>query len=249
MKKGEVLNCPVYLPSLKEQQKISSLLALLDQRIETQKKIIEKYESLIRGLVEYHYWNCEEKHNIKISDIGTPFSTMNLSKDSLSNEGRECIIYGELFTLYESVIQKVVSKTNIQTKQLTLSQNNDLLFPSSTTVDALSLIAPSAICKDGVVLGGDMFGIHIDEQHSNEYLSYLINYVYKSRLARYAQGSTIIHLHYSDIRNCMLLLPPYSDQCYFVKFMKFIEDKRQQDKRILQNLESQKAYLLSQLFI
>ena len=39
-------------PSAAEQKKISSLLALIDQRIETQKKIIEKYESLIRGLCE-----------------------------------------------------------------------------------------------------------------------------------------------------------------------------------------------------
>ena len=51
LKKGEVLNCPVYLPSSNEQQKISALLSLLDQRIETQKKIIGKYESLIRGLL------------------------------------------------------------------------------------------------------------------------------------------------------------------------------------------------------
>ena len=37
-------------PSLQEQQKISSFLALLDKRIATQIKIIEKLESLIRGI-------------------------------------------------------------------------------------------------------------------------------------------------------------------------------------------------------
>ena len=37
-------------PSLVEQQKIAAFLRLIDQRIETQKKVIEKYESLIKGI-------------------------------------------------------------------------------------------------------------------------------------------------------------------------------------------------------
>ena len=42
-------------PSLAEQQKIASFLSALDQRIETQRRIIEKYESLIKGLCEKLY--------------------------------------------------------------------------------------------------------------------------------------------------------------------------------------------------
>ena len=40
----------ITLPSIHEQRKISKLLTILDTKIETQKKIIEKYESLIRGI-------------------------------------------------------------------------------------------------------------------------------------------------------------------------------------------------------
>ena len=40
----------VGLPSRNEQQKIATLLRLIDERIATQNKIIEKYESLIRGI-------------------------------------------------------------------------------------------------------------------------------------------------------------------------------------------------------
>ena len=39
-----------FTTSLKEQTKIGNLLSLIDERIDTQKKIIEKYESLIRGI-------------------------------------------------------------------------------------------------------------------------------------------------------------------------------------------------------
>ena len=41
-----------YNPCIEEQEKIARLLSLLDERIATQNKIIERYESLIRGIVD-----------------------------------------------------------------------------------------------------------------------------------------------------------------------------------------------------
>ena len=41
----------VYYPSIEEQRKITSLLLLIDKRISTQNKIIEKYESLIQAII------------------------------------------------------------------------------------------------------------------------------------------------------------------------------------------------------
>ena len=244
-----IADMPIYLASKDEQRKIGYLLSLLNERIETQKKIIEKYESLIRGIVKTHYSQCESIKETRISELGKAFTTMNMSKEDLSEDGNECILYGELFTTYGCVIKDVKSKTNISTDRATKSRNNDLLFPASTTVDAMSLIAPTAIYKEGVILGGDLFGIHVNEDYNNEYLSYLINYIYKSTLARYAQGSTIIHLHYSDIKNVTLLLPSIEDQNYLAHLMRSIEAKINIEKDMLSELYRQKAYLLSNLFI
>ncbi len=241
--------CCIGIPSKEEQSKIARLLHLIDQRLKTQKKIIEKYESLIRGIVETHYSQCSSITQVKIAELGKPFTTMNLSKEDLSEDGNECVLYGELFTTYGCVIKEVKSKTHISTNKATISQSNDLLFPASTTVDAMSLIAPSAICKKDVILGGDLFGIHIYDDYNNEYLSYLINCIYKSKLARYAQGSTIIHLHYSDIKNVTLLLPSIEDQNYLAHLMRSIEAKINIEKDMLSELYRQKAYLLSNLFI
>ena len=247
---GDFFDTKHRLPSSKEEQKkIAALLNLITERIATQIKIIEKLESLIRGIVETHYSQCECINQVRISELGEPFSTMNMSKEYLSEEGNECILYGELFTTYGCVIKEVKSRTHISTNKATVSQSNDLLFPASTTVDAMSLIAPSAICKEGVILGGDLFGVHVNKNYNNEYLSYLINYIYKSKLARYAQGSTIIHLHYSDIKNATLLLPTIEEQNYLAHIMRVVEEKINIEKDMLSKLYSQKAYLLSNLFI
>ena len=241
--------CYIGIPCKEEQSKISNLLHTVDLRIATQIKIIEKLESLIRGIVETHYSQCECINQVRISELGEPFSTMNMSKEDLSEEGNECILYGELFTTYGCVIKEVKSRTHISTDKATTSQRNDLLFPASTTVDAMSLIAPSAICKEGVILGGDLFGVHVNKNYNNEYLSYLINYIYKSKLARYAQGSTIIHLHYSDIKKATLLLPTIEEQNYLAYLMRGVEKKINIEKDMLSQLYRQKAYLLSSLFI
>ncbi len=145
------------LPSLAEQVKIANFLSLIERRIQTQNKIIEELETLIKEICKRHYQNADKKEYI-ISDLGKPFSTMNLSKADLSDTGNECILYGELFTVYGCVINKIKSFTKRSPPKTSLSEENDLLFPSSTTVNALSLVTPSAISKKGVMLGGDMFG-------------------------------------------------------------------------------------------
>jgi len=234
--------------SIQEQGKIIRTLSLIDKRISTQIGLIDKLQSLINGLVVTHYKQSKHCNPIKISELGVPFSTMNLSKEQLSASGRECIIYGELFTLYDCVVKKIYSHTNI-TSGLTLSSGRDLLFPASTTVDAISLIAPSALLKKGVVLGGDMFGINVSEGYSVEYLSYFFNYVSRLQLAKYAQGSTIIHLHYNDIADVQIALPALEEQENVVRLAQKIREKTEIEIETLHCLQVLKKYLLSQMFI
>ena len=56
-------------PTICEQSKIARLLFLLDHRIATQNKIIEKYESLIKGINEKLLINKKEYTTYRLSDI------------------------------------------------------------------------------------------------------------------------------------------------------------------------------------
>ena len=246
--KSEIEKISIFIPTKEEQDKIAAFLSLIDQRIETQNKIIEELETLIKGIVDFHFRNCRRKM-YSIIELGEYFNVMNLSKESLSDNGKECILYGELFTTYGCVINEVKNKTEEKGCKLTLSSSNDLLFPSSTTVDAHSLISPSAILKEGVILGGDMFGIHISEDFNNEYLSYLFNYIYKHKLAMYAKGSTIVHLHYNEIKNAKIETPSLEEQNKSVKGLRLLQEKIIIEKNLLHIFQKQKVYLLQQMFI
>ena len=232
---------------LDEQKKIARLLSLLDERIAIQNKIIEDLKKLKCAIIEKHYRQAK-LHKYKICDLGVPFSVGSLSKEDLSEKGHECILYGELFTTYDCVINEIKSHTN-KIANMTLSQKRDLLFPSSTTVDAVSLISPSVIDIPNVVLGGDMFGIHIDKKFNAYYLSYYINIITRKKLAIYAKGSTIIHLHYKDIAKAQLLLPDLCEQDRIAKCMMAEDEKIKVEEQLMTKLEEQKQYLLRQMFI
>ena len=237
----------VSIPTMMEQKKISSLLNLIDERIATQNKIIEDLKMLKSAIIEKHYRQVKKK-TICIADLGEHFSVGNLSKDDLSETGKPCILYGELFTTYGETISQIESRTN-KTKGMVLSKKGDLLLPSSTTVDAVSLIAPSVINVDGVILGGDMFGIHINHNYNAQYLSYYFNHIAKRQLAKFAKGSTIIHLHYADIEKAKLLLPSLEEQNRMAKCLVTLDDKIKKERTFFDLLNSQKAYLLCHMFI
>lgn len=233
-------------PYLQEQKKIGKFLSLLDERIATQNKIIEDLKKLKSAIIEEHYKKVE-KRSVLVSELGEPFNVRNLSKEDLTTTGTPCVLYGELFTTYEAAINHVESHTN-KSDGMTLSKKGDLLFPSSTTVDAVSLIAPSVINVDNVILGGDMFGIHINFDFNAQYLSYFFNHIAKSQFAKYAKGSTIIHLHYKDIAKAKLSLPCLEEQNRMAKCLVALDKKVSVEQNLLSSLTCQKSYLLQQMF-
>ena len=242
-----VKNISFYLTSNIEQNKLARFVSLLDERIATQNKIIEDLKLLKSAIIEEHYKKTE-KQIVSVADLGQPFNVGNLSKEDLSETGHLCIIYGELFTTYGATINVVESHTH-KFHGMTLSRKGDLLFPSSTTVDAVSLIAPSVINVDGVVLGGDMFGIHISSDFNPQYLSYFFNLIARNQLAKYAKGSTIIHLHYKEIEKAKLLLPSLEEQNRMATCMAAFDERITIENTIQKSLMIQKQYLLRQMFI
>ena len=243
----DLRNLKLSYPQIEEQKKISRLLSLLDDRISTQNKIIEDLKKLKSAIIEWHYGQVE-KQNVCIGDLGEPFNVGNLAKEDLTETGMPCVIYGELFTTYGETISQIESHTN-KAEGMILSKKGDLLFPSSTTVDAMSLIAPSVINVDGVILGGDMFGIHITPNSNAQYLSYYFNHIAKRQLAKFAKGSTIIHLHYADIEKAKLLLPSLEEQNRMANCLISLDTKINIESIFISLLNSQKAYLLRQMFI
>ncbi|MFH1408191.1 MAG: N-6 DNA methylase [Patescibacteria group bacterium] len=135
-----------------------------------------------------------------------------LSKKSLDSNGKnKCILYGELYTLYQPIIKNVTSKTNEKGK--VFSEVGDLLIPGTTTADAMGIAIARSLNEKGVILAGDINIIRTNNKIvTSDFLSLLINYSLKERLAKFAKGTNIIHLSNKDIKKIKIPLLPLSVQ-------------------------------------
>lgn len=79
--------------------------------------------------------------------------------------------------------------------------------------------------------------------------SYYFNYISNKRLAKYAKGTTIIHLHYNEIANVAIELPNIGEQDKIVSTILEYSAKLSIEETILEKLLDLKLYLLKQLFI
>ncbi len=234
------LNVPCFL----EQQKVAAFLIAIDKRISVQNKIIEASKSLIKPLFES--LNDVKTKSFTLKDLGVYSSAETLSWDDMCDRGNPTIIYGQLFTDYSLIIRDVIGRSS---KKGCLSTGNDILFPASTTVDNLSLISPASLKLSGVNLGGDMFSIALFDWIDFDYLSLAINLRYKRELARLAQGTTIIHIHWNDIKNFKVQLPCLEEQKKIARACVCILEKIDVEKQIREKLLLEKQFLLQNLFI
>ncbi|MPS65109.1 MAG: hypothetical protein E2589_09490 [Chryseobacterium sp.] len=184
----------------------------------------------------------------KLGEIFYSEKGRGLSKDKLVSNGQyECVLYGELYTKYKEVIFDVVSKTNEEDGLK--SQIGDLLIPSSTTTTGIDLANVTAINKENVLLGGDITVLRSEEKINNIFYAYYLSNYKKEEIASYAQGSTIVHLYYNHIKNMLIDLPSFEEQTVIANFLSAIVTKIQTEKNTLDKYQTQKQYLLQNLFI
>lgn len=166
------------------------------------------------------------------------------------NGKKPIIFYGDIFTIYEEIIDEIKNFTNYDIKNIELSEINDIILPSSTTVDALSLISASAVHIKGAIYGGDIILYRINNNIANsDYVSYQINYDLKHTLAKYAQGSTIIHIYFEHFKKIKLKLPIIKEQEKMVNLFNLLNKKINYENSKFKVFNYIKKSLLQQLFI
>lgn len=157
-----------------------------------------------------------------------------LQKDDKNENGEfPCIHYGELFTEYNAIIEKVISKTDIKPKKKSLK--GDILFPASdVTTDGLARC--STILLDDVLLGSDIIVLRPNRKYegieiNTEYLSFAINQQ-REQLLTITTGSNVKHLSATSLKNIMVPLPPLQIQLKVVTDCKRLLHEYETDKRI-----------------
>ena len=250
---GNLLSMNVSLPSLKEQERIISLLQLLDERIATQNKIIEKYESLIQAMCDTLIESEQHKVELSFSDFGEPYA--GLSGKSAEDFGEGCP-----YITYMNVYQnRIIDTANVglvkinETEQQSVVHYGDILFTlSSETPEEVGMGAVYLGETYPLYLNSFCFGIHIIDE-SRIFPPFLAYYIstqsFRKTVFPLAQGSTRFNLQKSDFMKESFPFPIVERQIKIYSILKVYSDKLSVEKRMVKLLCEQKNYLLHQLFI
>ena len=240
-------------PQKAEQTRLAEFITLLDNRIAAQGKYVESLKKYKRGVVRtlLSPKHCSIK-NVKwttsrIGDIGTFIKGAPLSKADISLEGTPFILYGELYTTYNEVISNVVRKTQASVDKQYYSQIGDVIIPTSgETPEEIS--TASCVMLPDIILAGDL-NIYRCTQVDGRIMSYILNHVVNDRIARIAQGKSVVHVQAAELSKIEITYPDLFSQKTIIAILAAISDRIDQSNAELRLLHELRKALLQKLFI
>ena len=248
----EYSSFPIYTTSIEEESKIAKLLSLLDERIATQNKIIDKLQSLIKGLNNSLYAQYGGKVLTSFAELGTSYSGLSGKSAQDFGSGKPFITYLNVYSnnvINENDFQYVTIKKG---EKQNVVEYGDVLFTLSSETPEEVGIGSVYLGKEKVYLNSFCFGIHITNKEVAfpPYLSYYVSSTaFRKFIYPYAQGSTRFNLCKADFEKASIKLPTLENQKRIYSILSHIDSKIETERQMLDLYNSQKQYLLRQMFI
>lgn len=241
-----------FFPTLKEQEKIANIVSLLDERIATQNKIIDRLQSLIKGLNDSLYAQYGGKVLTSFAELGTSYSGLSGKSAQDFGSGKPFITYLNVYSnnvINENEFQYVAIKDD---EKQNVAEYGDVLFTLSSETPREVGIGSVYLGKEKVYLNSFCFGIHITNTKVafSPYLSYYVSSTpFRKFVYPYAQGSTRFNLCKADFEKASIKLPTLENQKRIYSILSHIDSKIETEIQMLNLYNSQKQYLLRQMFI
>ena len=183
----------------------------------------------------------------KLGEIATFSKGNGYSKSDLVSDGRPIILYGRLYTNYETTIKKVDTFVELKDKSV-ISQGGEVIVPASG--ETAEDISRAAVVENmGIIIGGDLNVIKAKDLLNPTFLALTIsNGEQQKELSKRAQGKSVVHLHNSDLQEVNLIFPMLKEQKEISSFFEKLDDIITLHQRKLENLKLKKKALLQKLF-
>ena len=248
---SEIKSKKIYLPSIVEQEKISSFLEKIDKRIQTQKKIIEQLETLMNVSREKIFSQKlrfkNEQGNYfpdwklyKLSNLGMFFSggTPLTSNRNYYKGNIPFIKSGEINAIKT---EQFISEEALKNSSAKMVNVGDILYAMYGATSG-----EVGICKINGAINQAILCIRTELNSL-----FLLNYLKLKKdniLNTYLQGGQG-NLSSEIIKSLYIPVPDSAEQIKIANFLSSIQNKIETEKQILERLELQKKFLLANLFV
>ena len=169
------------------------------------------------------------------------------SKGDLIESGTPIILYGRLYTKYETSISNV--DTYVEAKEGSVySKGGEVIIPASGET-AEDIARAATVDKAGVLLGGDLNVVMPNEDINSAFLAISIsNGNAQLELAKKAQGKSVVHIHNEEIRNLIVPFPTKSEQNKIVGYFSNLDHLITLHQRKCDETKKLKKYMLQKMF-
>lgn len=235
-----------YCPNLDEQNKIATFLSLLDERIATQNKIIDKLESLIKGICNNYFLKLSHSQEMKSIRLG----------DILKERNEYCCKDG-------TFVHGTLSKDGLFPK--TERWNRDFLVKEENKKYKIThlddICYNPANLKFGVIcrnIYGDLIfsPIYVTFEVSKKvnigFIElYLTNRNFIEKIRKFEQGTVYERMSVSpeDFLSYKIRIPSSSEQTFFYQKIQRLKNCSQNELEHLNLYKKLRQYLLRQMFI
>ena len=256
-------NYKVYHPKIEEQSAIGTLFRTLDDLLSSYKDNLINYQSLKETMLSKMFPKAEQTvPEIRLDRFEGEWEVQSLkelasfskgngyTKSDLVNSGNEIILYGQLYTNYQTVISMVNTFVLETREKSVISKGGEVVVPASGE-SAEDISRASVIEKSGVIIGGDLNIIYPDENKVDSiFLALTIsNGSQQKELIKRAQGKSVVHLRNNDLEKVVLHYPSMEEQQAIGSYFSNLDNLINFHQEKISQLEILKKKLLQDMFI
>lgn len=248
-------------PSNQEQMKIGVYFNHIDYLITLHQRKCEETKKLKKYMLQKMFPQngkrvpeirfvgfTEDWEQRKLGDIAEFSKGSGYSKGDLIESGTPIILYGRLYTKYETSISEV--DTYVEAKDGSVySKGGEVIVPASGET-AEDIARAATVDKSGVILGGDLNVVSPNEDINSAFLAISISHGNSQReLAKKAQGKSIVHIHNEEIKNLVVPFPTKAEQNKIVEYLSSLDNLITLHQRKYEELQKIKKFMLQNMFI
>ena len=224
----EYSSFPIFITSLREEDKISSLLSLIDERIATQNKIIEDLKLLKSAIAETLFNNMKGVLT-NLSAICNIVKGQQVNGDKLSEKGKYYVMNGGITP------SGYYDQCNTPPNTISISEGGSCGYVQYNKTSFWS--------------GGHCYTLQ--DITSGVDTLYLFHFLkrYESNIMNLRIGTGLQNIQKKDLENFRIILPPSNVQKEISRCLTAIEDKIMVEVKWLDSAQKEKQHLLRQMFI
>ena len=257
----DILNAEVCVPSTLEQCQVGSFFAHLDSLITLHQRKLDAIKKIKSALLEKMFPKdgsdipeirftgfTEAWEQRKLGDIAAFSKGQGFSKSNLTDSGFPVILYGRLYTNYETQICKV--DTFVKNSSCgVLSKGGEVIVPASGET-AEDIAVASHVLLPGILLGGDLNVVTPKDNLDSNFLALFITFGNAHvELSKRAQGKSVVHVRNGDLSQLNIKYPTQSEQILISNLFIKNDNLITLHQRKLDALKKIKSALLEKMFV